>query len=101
MGDTKFTKFPCILNGLNHRIGKLLSSTLLWCCLFFNFTQFVVLENLLVFDLALSGVNGLSFSREVGVAGPNDKTLYCRGIPGGIVTFPSVHDLCELFCDLV
>ena len=33
-------------------IGKLLSSTLLWCCLFFNFTQFVVLENLSILDLA-------------------------------------------------
>ena len=27
-------------------MGKLLSGTLLWCCLFFNFTQLVILENL-------------------------------------------------------
>ena len=39
-------------------VGKLLSSTVLWCCLFFNFTQFVILENLSVLDLALSGVKG-------------------------------------------
>ena len=44
-------------------IGKLLSSTLLtyllWCCLTFDFTQFVILENLSILDLALSGVKGL------------------------------------------
>ena len=34
-------------------VGKLLSSTLLWCCLFFSFSQFVI------FDLALSGVKRL------------------------------------------
>ena len=32
-------------------IGKLLSSTLLWCCLYFDFTQFVILENLSVYGL--------------------------------------------------
>ena len=37
-------------------VGKLLSSTLLWCFNFFNFTQFVILENLSVLDLALSEV---------------------------------------------
>ena len=40
-------------------IGKLLSSTLLWGSLFFDFSQFVILESLSVFDLALSGVKGL------------------------------------------
>ena len=30
----------------------------MWCCLFFNFTHFVILENLLILDLALSGVKG-------------------------------------------
>ena len=38
--------------------GKLLSSTLLWCCLFFNFTQVAILENLSIVDLALSGLSG-------------------------------------------
>ena len=33
-------------------IGKLLSSTLLWCCLFFNFTQFLILEKLSILNLA-------------------------------------------------
>ena len=38
-------------------IGKLLSSTLLTlCCLFFNDTQSVILDNLSILDLALSGV---------------------------------------------
>ena len=32
-------------------IGKLLSSTLLWCCLFFNFTLLVILENFINFGL--------------------------------------------------
>ena len=41
-------------------IGKLLGSTLLWCCSCFNFTQFVILENLSSLDLALSGVKGLN-----------------------------------------
>ena len=39
---------------------KVLSCTLLWCCLFFNFLQFVILENLSVLDLALSGLKGLN-----------------------------------------
>ena len=42
----------------DHFVGKLLSSTLLWCCLLFNFTQFVILEHLSVLDLALLGVKG-------------------------------------------
>ena len=37
-------------------VGKLLSSTLLWCWLIFNFTKFVVLEKLSILDLAMSGV---------------------------------------------
>ena len=32
----------------------------MWCCLFFNFTQFVILENLSILDLALSAVKGLT-----------------------------------------
>ena len=38
---------------------KAVISTLLWCSLFSNITQFVILENLSVLDLALSGVKGL------------------------------------------
>ena len=34
--------------------------TLLWCCLIFNFTQLETLENLLILDLGLSGVKGLT-----------------------------------------
>ena len=30
------------------------------CCLVFNFTQFVILENLSILDLALTGVKGLT-----------------------------------------
>ena len=36
-----------------------LESCLLWCCLFFNFTQFVILENVSSLELALSGVKRL------------------------------------------
>ena len=32
---------------------------LLWCSLFVNFTQFVILDNLLILDLAALGVKGL------------------------------------------
>ena len=39
--------------------GKLLSSTLLWRCFVFNFPQFVVLENLSILDLAMSGAKGI------------------------------------------
>ena len=39
--------------------GKLLSSISLLCCLFFNFTQHVILKNLSILDLALSEVKGL------------------------------------------
>ena len=35
------------------------SSTLLWRCLFLNFTQFVILENFSIVDLAPTGVKGL------------------------------------------
>ena len=38
------------------------NSTLLWCCLFLNSTQFVILDNLSVLDLALSGAKGLNVS---------------------------------------
>ena len=31
----------------------------MWCCLLFNFTQFVILENFSILDLALSGVKRL------------------------------------------
>ena len=41
-------------------IGKLLSSTLLWSCLIFNFMQFVILENLLILDLAPLGVKEIN-----------------------------------------
>ena len=41
------------------KCGKLLRSTVLGCCFFFNFTQFLILENLSVLDLTLSGVKGL------------------------------------------
>ena len=36
-----------------------MSGTLLSCCLFFNSTQIVILENLSVLDLAVSGEEGL------------------------------------------
>ena len=38
--------------------GKLLNGTLLWCCLFFNSTQFAISENLSILELALAGVKG-------------------------------------------
>ena len=48
MGDTKFSNFW--FYGQNPKvspfIGKLLSNALLYCRLFFNFTQFVILDNL-------------------------------------------------------
>ena len=44
-------------------IGKLSSSSLLRCCLFSNFVQFVVLDNLSILDLALSEVKGLEAHR--------------------------------------
>ena len=40
-------------------IGKLLSITLLWSCLFVTFPGSVILENVFIFDLVLSGVKGL------------------------------------------
>ena len=43
----------------DHSLESCLSSTFLWCCLFFNITQFVILENFSVLDLVLSGVKGL------------------------------------------
>ena len=45
----------------NHFFGKLLSRTLLWFCLVFNFTQVVILKNVSVLDLAPSGVRGLPY----------------------------------------
>ena len=54
-----FLIFDSMERKCDHSIEKLLSSNLLWCCLFFNFTQVVILENLLILDLALSGVKGL------------------------------------------
>ena len=41
-------------------IGKLLRSTLLWCCLLSNFPQFVILENLSILGLALSEAKGIT-----------------------------------------
>ena len=41
------------------RWKALLSSTLPWKCLFFNFTQFIMLQNFSILDLALSGVKQL------------------------------------------
>ena len=38
------------------------SSTLLWRCFVFSFTQFVILEHLSVLDLALSGVKGVNMT---------------------------------------
>ena len=35
-------------------IGKRLISSLLWCCLCFNFPQCVILENVSILDLAMS-----------------------------------------------
>ena len=43
-----------------------MSSTLLWCCLFFNFPQLAVWENLSVLDLALSGMKGFLLSADTG-----------------------------------
>ena len=40
--DTKVSNFCEQKPEESPFIGKLSSSTLLWCCLFFNFTQFVV-----------------------------------------------------------
>ena len=45
-----------VLISADNKTGTLLSSPLLWCCLFFNFTQFVILEDLSMLDLPLSGV---------------------------------------------
>ena len=55
LDDTKFSNIW--LCGQNPKegpfIGKLLSSTLLWSCLFFNFTWFAILENSAILDLTL------------------------------------------------
>ena len=40
---------------------SLKSCALLWCCLFFNFMYFVILENSSVLALALSGVKVLNW----------------------------------------
>ena len=59
MGDKKFfLTFDSVERTLKG--ANLLSSTLLWCCLFFNFQQFVILENLSLLHLALSRVKGLT-----------------------------------------
>ena len=42
-------------------VGKLSKSTSLWCCVLFNFTQVVILENLSILDLTLSGVKKFNF----------------------------------------
>ena len=39
--------------------GKLFSSTLLWCCVFFNLTRFVIFGTISILDLTLSGLKGL------------------------------------------
>ena len=39
---------------------SLLSCTLLWCILLFNLTQFVILVNLSILNLALAGVKRLN-----------------------------------------
>ena len=61
LGYTHFSNFT--FYGQNPKmwpsIGKLLGSTLLWCCLLFNFTQFIILENLSILNFALSRVKGL------------------------------------------
>ena len=64
LGDTKFSNFW--FYGQNPKVSpstnrKTLSSTLLWyCCLFFNFTQFVTMGSfIIILDLALSGVKDL------------------------------------------
>ena len=38
--------------------------TQLWCCLFFDFRQFLILENLIILDLAPSGVKGFKRNKE-------------------------------------
>ena len=45
-------------------MGKLLRSTLLWCCLFFNFSQCVIF--MLIFYLALSTLKGLKINNIIG-----------------------------------
>ena len=62
MDDTEFSNFSVYRPKMWPFIGKLLSSILLWCCLFVNFTQFVILVNLSILDLALSGMKGLTLS---------------------------------------
>ena len=36
--------------------GQSINQSIKWCCLFFNFTQFLILENLSILDMALTGV---------------------------------------------
>ena len=63
----------------------------MWCCLFFNFCQFVILENLSIFDLALLGVKGLIPCFSVTInwtdwsAAPADCEEFCSNV-GGTIT---------------
>ena len=50
---------PRVLKSSLTFIGKLSSSRLLWCCLFFSFIHFVIVKKLSILDLALLGVKGL------------------------------------------
>ena len=67
MSDTKFSNLW--FSGQNPNmwpfIAMLLSSTLLWRCLFFNFTQFVILKDLSILDLPQSGVKRLRLGKVV------------------------------------
>ena len=85
-------------------VGKLLSSTLPWSCLFFNFTKFVIIENLSILDLALSGVKELNFYVAPVLSFP---IFYCRilnacillGVNRNSLTFH--HDACILIASLL
>ena len=56
MQQRLLVKLPFLISVNN---TKLLRSTSLWRCLFFNFAQFVNFENLSVLDLVLSELKGL------------------------------------------
>ena len=47
-------------------LGKAVSSTLLWSCLFFNFTQFKILENLSFLNLALTS-ESVNFENKIDI----------------------------------
>ena len=79
MGDTKFSNFDTMDRTLkcDNSFSKLLSITLLWCCLFFNFIQF---ENLSILDLALSGVNkGSTISKQASGVHPRSIATVQEG----------------------